>query len=257
MCVAIVAYAAVLHMTQAHPATTVPPAAVAAPARPADKLYAFGGTWVHDGVPTRIPAAGEIPYRPEYEAKRAEVARRFAAQEAVEGNEPRCIPNGPIMTMKFTPQIFVEAERLTINARSMLRFIDIDKPHTSDNLLFDTYAGESVAHWQGDVLVVDTVGLKQSNEISWGVSNGGHMHLVERFRILPNGKLEVQTTVEDPAILMKPWIYTNTYSRRAPLSALEVYYCIAATDRVSIANGVQTYDLTPPEGGYIPPGADK
>lgn len=230
---------------------------ITAPARAPDKLHKFSGTWTFEGVPTRIPSAGEIPYKPEYEAQRAEIARRFAADEPAEGNEPRCIPNGPIMTMKFTPQIFVDATRMTINARSMLRFIDIGKPHTSSNALFDTYAGDSVAHWEGDVLVVDTIGLMRSNEISWGIANSGHLHLVERFKLRRDDKLEIETMVEDPEVLTKPWRYTNVYSRRAPLTNLEIYYCIVATDRISISAGEQKLDLTPPAGGYIPPGADR
>jgi hypothetical protein len=231
--------------------------ALGACATPPNRLAAFAGTWSYVGVPTRIPSPGEIPYRPQYDQQRASVARHFAAQTAIEGNESRCIPNGPIMTMKFTPQIFVDGDRMTINARSMLRFIDVGKSHTPARASFDTYAGESVAQWDGDALLVDTTAMKAGNELSWGVGNGGDLHLVERFRLIGRDRLEIQTTVEDPVVLTQPWIYTNTYTRRAPLSNLEVYYCVPATDRVSISDGVQNFDLTPPEGGYVPPGADR
>jgi hypothetical protein len=66
--------------------------------------------------------------------------------------------------------------------------------------------GYSVGKWQGDTLVVDTVGLKEE---TW-LDDGGHphsdaLHVTERFRRPDFGHMEVQLTIDDPKAYTKPW----------------------------------------------------
>ena len=86
------------------------------------------------------------------------------------------------------------------------RVIPMDgRPHTPLADLDGTWKGESIGHWEGDTLVVDTIGF---NDTSW-LDNGGYfhsenMHVIERIRREGN-TLSWQATVEDPDVLMKPW----------------------------------------------------
>ena len=78
-----------------------------------------------------------------------------------------------------------------------------------------TYQGDSIARWEGDTLVVDTVGF---NEFTWlndaGAPHSDALRLVERFRLLPGGQvLEYQVTAEDPQALAKPYTYTRYFQR--------------------------------------------
>jgi len=66
--------------------------------------------------------------------------------------------------------------------------------------------GYSVGKWEGDTLVVDTVGI---NENTW-LDDTGHphsdaLHIIERFRRLDFGHMELQVTVDDPKAYKKPW----------------------------------------------------
>jgi hypothetical protein len=69
-----------------------------------------------------------------------------------------------------------------------------------------TWLGHSIGKWEGDTLVVDTVGY---NDQSWLMNALPHtemLHIVERFRRPDFGHLNVQVTYEDPGTLTKPVI---------------------------------------------------
>jgi hypothetical protein len=91
--------------------------------------------------------------------------------------------------------------------------------------LASTYQGDSIARWEGDALVVDTVGF---NDFTWlndaGAPHSEALRLVERFRLLPGGQiLEYQVTAEDPQSLAKPHTYTRYFQRSG--TALQEDFC--------------------------------
>src|SRR5438270_16651 len=68
--------------------------------------------------------------------------------------------------------------------------------------------GDYVGHWEGDRLVVDTIGFNDEN---WLTAKLGYfhitdLHVVERFTRRGN-KMEYQVTVDDPKVLLQPWIW--------------------------------------------------
>jgi hypothetical protein len=78
-----------------------------------------------------------------------------------------------------------------------------------------TYLGDSIARFDGDTLVIDTVGF---NDATWlndaGAPHSDALHLVERIRPLQGGKyLEYRATAEDPKTLAKPYTYTRYFQR--------------------------------------------
>lgn len=68
-----------------------------------------------------------------------------------------------------------------------------------------SWMGDSVAHWEGDTLVVDSIGFNDKTEIS-GYMHTEDLHVVERYRRLENGSLEYNVTVEDPNVFTRPWV---------------------------------------------------
>jgi len=69
------------------------------------------------------------------------------------------------------------------------------------------WMGHSIGHWEGDTLVVDTVGF---NDKTW-LDNQGHphtenLHVTERLRRPDLGHLEIEFTIEDPGAYTKPWV---------------------------------------------------
>ena len=69
-----------------------------------------------------------------------------------------------------------------------------------------TWLGHSVGWWEDDVLVVDTVGF---NDRGWTGSNQPRseaFHVIERYRRTSYGDMELELTLEDPAVYTEPWI---------------------------------------------------
>jgi hypothetical protein len=97
-------------------------------------------------------------------------------------------------------------------AHGHLRTLHLNRPHPS-KLGEGAWLGDSSAHWDGDTLIVDTVGF---NDRTWlndqGAQHSDALHLVERIR--PIGKyLEYKMTAEDAKVLAKPYTYTRYYEK--------------------------------------------
>jgi hypothetical protein len=97
-----------------------------------------------------------------------------------------------------------------IATQTSYRMIPLDgRKHTPLQDLDGTYNGESIAHWEGDTLVVDSWGFNSS---TWFDQVGGYfhsenMHVIERFHRDGN-TLTWTATVEDPDVLLEPWTMT-------------------------------------------------
>ena len=78
------------------------------------------------------------------------------------------------------------------------------RQHPKD--LNPTWMGDSIGKWEGDTLVVDSVGF---NDKTW-LDNDGHphtedLHVIERIRRVSHDTLTIDTTIEDPKAYTKPW----------------------------------------------------
>ena len=75
--------------------------------------------------------------------------------------------------------------------------------------------GESVGHYEGDTLVVDTIG--QNTRLPVDVYRTPHtekLHVVERWKVVDDGKMmEASFTVDDPDAFYQPWSATRQYRR--------------------------------------------
>ena len=69
-----------------------------------------------------------------------------------------------------------------------------------------TWNGHSIGKWDGDTLVVDTIGLRDESWLdSDGHEHSTQLHVVERFRRATAGTLEIERTLADPIALAKPY----------------------------------------------------
>jgi hypothetical protein len=98
---------------------------------------------------------------------------------------------------------------------SSYRMIPLDKPHRKVDDDFDPNPmGDSVGHWAGDTLVVDTTGF---DDTTWfgaaGYFHSDAMHVIEKFT-RKGDTLEYSATVEDPNVLTKPYdLPTQTFKK--------------------------------------------
>ena len=146
------------------------------------KLPDFSGLWevTRGGGPR---GGGEPPaFTPEYAAKLAEFQRASQAGEIEDGPTANCVPNGmpAIMTQPYPLEILFTPGKVTIliEAYAQWRQVFTDgRPHPEDPDL--TFNGHSTGHWEGDTLVVDTVGFTTDTSLgNQGQRHSEKMHIV-------------------------------------------------------------------------------
>ncbi len=114
--------------------------------------------------------------------------------------------------------------RILHEISSQVRRIWTDgRSHPDD--LDPTYMGHSIGHWEGDTLVVDTVGMR--GDTVFDVTAAPHsdkIHVTERIRRLSAAKLEDRLVVEDPVAFTRPWPVVRTYDLKQDWQITE-YVC--------------------------------
>jgi hypothetical protein len=94
------------------------------------------------------------------------------------------------------------------------------RDHPKD--LDPTWMGNAVGHWEGDTLVVDTVGF---NDKTW-IDRAGHphsdqLHVIERIRRTDHDTLQDDITIDDPKAYTKPWTTRKMFKLHADWELLE------------------------------------
>ena len=116
----------------------------------------------------------------------------------------------------FQPLYFVQTPSEVVMIYSndqQVRRVYLNVPHSVNPK--PSWYGESVGHYDGDMLVVDTVGLNDKTFIdNFRTPHTDKLHVVERFRLVDGGKaMQVDITFEDPDAFNAPWSVTQRYDR--------------------------------------------
>ena len=166
--------------------------------RTADGKPDFNGVWSSGGAerlgdlgggPPRFTSAPNLPraeplsYQPWAEAER----QKYLARRGIDDPIGRCMmPGVPRTTGMPMPIQFVQTPKQFIilyEAYHAYRIIPFDAKHPDD--VEPSFMGDSVAHWEGDTLVVDVVGF---NTVTWisgvGTIHTDKLHVVERYRFV-------------------------------------------------------------------------
>ena len=152
--------------------------------------------------------AGEVPYLPWTKAMfEYNTGNRMAYDP-----EGFCLPPGGPRAFgtPFPAQFLQQKNRIIVifeGGAHVWREIFMDgRPHPTGDALNPTYFGHSVGRWEGDTLVVDTVGY---NERSW-LNFGGQMHTdelhtVERISRPNRNTLHYEADIDDPGAYTRTW----------------------------------------------------
>jgi hypothetical protein len=87
-----------------------------------------------------------------------------------------------------------------------------------------TWMGDSVGKWEGDTLVVDTVGFNDKTEIS-GFKHTESLHMVERFSRPNYDTLQYEATLEDPNVFVRPFTVIRSFALRPDLNKIDEFVC--------------------------------
>jgi hypothetical protein len=156
-----------------------------------------------------------------------------------------CVPDGVprVLATPYPFEIFqVPADHVTFlyEMNHQTRVIVMDKPlPTLASLVTDPkYNGHSVGHWDGDTLVVETIGFNERTFLdASGLPHSDEMSTVERIRRVGN-QLEDIITIHDPALYARDWQARFVYEARADVR-LEDYACNDTHRDLSGVKGAQ------------------
>jgi hypothetical protein len=175
--------------------------------------------------PTVTTAPASPPLTPQYmavyERMRADAAKR------AEGTETCEWPGMPsIMTYPYPFEILSTPGRITFlfEAESQVRRIFLDrKKHLDPDDLDPSYNGDSIGHWDGKTLVIDTIGFNTRRPVR-GLPHSEQMHIVERITPVDRNTIRNEITITDPEAFTAPVTLSVQYSRR-PDWRIREYSC--------------------------------
>ncbi|SRR5579875_332710 len=160
------------------------------------------------------PPDGKIPYKPEAAAKAKDLREHHIYDEP----EAHCFESGVPHSayQQFGFQILQPAGYFLIafEYAHSYRIIPTDgRAHIASNIKL--FMGDSVAHWEGDTLVVDTT---NQNGRTWfdmvGNFTTPNIHVVERITPVDANTINYEATIEDPTIYTRPWKIAGQWGRR-------------------------------------------
>lgn len=181
----------------------------------------ISGVWQTAKRQNALFPNGGAPLRPWGEAK-------FKAAN-LQTNDPMlaCLPEGVprFMLMPVPMEIFQVPTRVVIIHEGVqtMRQIYLNRQHRDD--LYPTYSGDSIGKWEGNTLVVDTIGFNDKTWIdNFGLPHSEAMHLVERIRRVGYNTLLDDMTIDDPMAFTKPITVQEVYKLK-PSWEIQEYVC--------------------------------
>jgi hypothetical protein len=251
--VAALAAAAFVSVTAAQ--TSKRPAPTPADWAALAKLPDLTGVWeIRMGGPSRVinPAIGVPPLgrpaplslTPEYAAKR----QALMANAEEDNQSANCLPPGMpgIMSQPYPMEFLLTPGQVTIviEAYSQVRHIYTDGRPLPDDP-DPNFFGTSVGHWEGDTLVVQTVGFSTMTEIEPYVPHSDKMRILEKFRLADPDTMSIETTITDPQALTAPYT-TNRILRRHRSWTIAEYICEQNNRNFVDPSGKAGINITPP-----------
>ena len=189
----------------------------------------FQGIWDHPYVPDMTQdrpnqkGAGDLPYT-------AWGADNFKHYDPAKFDYTgRCLPFGlmrsinvggyPIQIMESKQYVALLFEQ---NTWFHIVYLNRDHPRTPD----PTWFGDSVGKWDGDSLVVDTIGFNGKTRLDTiGHPHSDQLHVIERYQFTDRDHIAYEITIDDPKTYTRPWKNTRTFSRMKPGQELYEYSC--------------------------------
>jgi hypothetical protein len=153
------------------------------------------------------------------------VNERSLSGKVVAIPKERCWPVGvpAFLLLPATPIYFLQTPKqvsMIWMQDHQVRRVYMDVQHSTN--VEPSWFGQSVGHYEGDTLVVDTIGISSKSYVdNYQTPHTDQLHVVERFHMIDDGKmLEVNVRVEDPGAFTMPWNAIQRYRRtnNSPLS---------------------------------------
>ena len=172
-----------------------------------------------NGVPRRGPLhlgdSSNVNLKPWVAEAVKKANEEVLAGKLRETSRSRCMPGGVPEFLLYggpgenEPIYFVQTPKevlIVAQADTQVRHVYMNVPHSARPS--PSWYGESVGHYEGDTLVVDTIGFNDKSLIddNYAVPHTAELHVIERYRVIDGGKtLQASFTVDDPGAFNAPW----------------------------------------------------
>ena len=202
------------------------PPAGPTPRTPSGKVD-FSGVWEKPYVPDMSQDGKgqkghpDLPFTPWGEAE-------WKTYDAANGDYTgACLPFGMTRSMNTPePMQFMQSDKylsFLFEQNSWFTVVPIDGRAHRDGIA--TWFGDSVGHWEGDTLVVDTVNFNGKTRLDTvGHPHSDQLHLTQRFSRPDFGHIAYEVIVDDPKTFTKPWKNVRTLTLRPDWEMME-YSC--------------------------------
>ena len=231
ICVLAPVAAVLMMLLTERPATAQTAAAKTAPTA-ADwsalaKLPDFNGVWEIGPGGGRGRGRGAAPQGPSLTPAAAAKRKELQSLGREDNQTANCVPPGMpgIMGQPYPMEFLLTPGKVTIviEAYTQVRHIYTDgRPLPEDPDL--TFHGTSVGRWEGNALVVDTIGFSPLTELVANLPHSDKMRIRERFALTGPDAMSIETTVTDPDVLTAPYTTTRTLQRHRSWTIAE-YVC--------------------------------
>ena len=189
------------------------------------------GIWERiEGI--RFAPAGQLPpYNAEYRHRYDLAMEARNRGERVADPTSRCLPQGMprFMVASYPLEILQTRGQVTIIAEwsSQVRRIFTDgRGHPPADEIDITFNGHSIGRWEGQTLVVDTVGIRGDTSFDASpLTHSDQMTVSERIFLKDPKTLVAEITVTDPGAFTAPWKVVRSYRRGGPDARIMEYVC--------------------------------
>ena len=173
----------------------------------------FTGLWIASAadISTLLQPGQEISLTP-YGAE------RYKKVDMANAPSYKCLPYGPTRGLQSTNpfQIIQTPDLFAILTEHIdYRTIYTDgRGHPEDILDYPEWMGHSIGRWEGDTLVVDTIGMRDETWLDTaGFEHSAKLHLTERFQKTGPDNFRITVTIDDPVFFTKPFTYSRVARR--------------------------------------------
>jgi hypothetical protein len=153
------------------------------------------------------------------ERMKKDIDEILAGKKSAFTAQSSCLPAGVPFFMGYggpDPIMFLQTAKevwMFWTEDNQVRRVYMDVPHSANPK--PSWYGESVGHYEGDTLVVDTIGMNDKTFVDiYRTPHTGKLHVVERWRMVDGGEMmEAVFTVDDPDAFYEPWSGMRHYRR--------------------------------------------
>ena len=158
-------------------------------------------------------------------------AERYKNVDMAKNPNAYCLPPGPSRALTGPSPFMIVQHKDVVSFNfenhGVYRIIYLDgRGHPADIADYLQFMGHSTGKWEGDTLVVDTVGINDRTWLdSYGLEHSDKLHLTERFQKIGPDTIKYTVTYDDPVFFTKPWSATLNFARQGKDDRLMEYVC--------------------------------